>query len=46
MPREAVRDEITNGGTVNRRIFRLLYFLMRYLAPLAVLSIFLSNLVW
>ena len=46
MPREAVRDEITNGGTVNRRTFRLLYFLMRYLAPLAVLSIFLSNLVW
>ena len=46
MPREAVRDEITNGGTVNRQTFRLLYFLMRYLAPLAVLSIFLSNLVW
>ena len=46
MPRQDVQDELTNGGTVNRRAFRLLYFLMRYLAPLAVLSIFLSNLVW
>ena len=46
MPRQDVQDELTNGGTVNRRTFRLLYFLMRYLAPLAVLSIFLSNLVW
>ncbi len=46
MPKQDVQDEITNGGTVNRRTFRLLYFLMRYLAPLAVVSILISNLVW
>ena len=46
MPKQDVQDEITNGGTVNRRTFRLLYFLMRYLAPLAVVSILISNLIW
>ena len=46
MPNQDGQDEITNGGTVNRRTFRLLYFLMRYLAPLAVVSILISNLIW
>lgn len=38
-----VQDEITNGGTKNTGLFRILYFLIRYLAPIAVLVIFISN---
>ncbi len=43
MKREDVRDELTNGGTVNTRWFPALYFAIRYLAPVAILIIFLSN---
>ncbi len=43
MKREDVRDELTNGGTVNCKWFPALYFAIRYLAPLAILVIFLSN---
>ena len=43
MKREDVRDELTNGGKVNARWFPALYFAIRYLAPLAILIIFLSN---
>ena len=43
MKREDVRDELTNGGTVNARWFPALYFAIRYLAPLAILIIFFSN---
>ena len=43
MKREDVRDELTNGGTVNTRWFPALYFAIRYLAPLAILIIFFSN---
>lgn len=45
MKREDVRDEITNGGKVNTRLFPAVYFLIRYIAPLAVLTIFISNFV-
>ncbi len=43
MKREDVRDELTNGGIVNTRCFPALYFAIRYLAPVAILIIFLSN---
>ena len=48
MKKEDVRDEFTNGGTLrgNSRIFGLAYFLIRYVAPLAIVVIFLSNLLW
>jgi len=46
MKKDDVRDEITNGGLKNNRVFGVLYFLIRYLAPIAVLVIFLSNLVF
>ena len=42
-----VYDEFTNGGTLSRnaKIFGVLWFLIRYIAPLAVLSIFISGLI-
>lgn len=45
MGRDEVRDEITNGGSANRGMFPVLYFLIRYIAPIAVLVIFISNFV-
>ena len=45
MSREDVRDELTSGGRFSNRIFPVLWFLIRYVAPLAVLTIFITNLV-
>ncbi|MBO5979488.1 MAG: sodium-dependent transporter [Bacteroidales bacterium] len=41
-----VYDEFTNGGTLstNARIFGVLWFLIRYICPLAILIIFISGL--
>lgn len=41
-----IYDEFTNGGALstNARVFGVLWFLIRYVAPLAVLIIFLSGL--
>ena len=44
MSKADVRDELTNGGTCNVRLFGLVYFLMRYLAPVGIVAVFLSNL--
>ncbi len=44
MSRADVRDELTNGGTCNVRLFGLVYFLMRYLAPVGIVAVFLTNL--
>ncbi len=44
MSKADVRDELTNGGTCNVRLFGLVYFLMRYLAPVGILVVFLTNL--
>ena len=43
MSRADVQDELTNGGRCNRKVFGLVYFLMRYLAPLGILAVFLTN---
>ncbi len=43
LPRRVVRDEFTNGGTVNERIFPAVYFLIRWVAPVAVVVIFFTN---
>ena len=42
-----VYDEYTNGGTLSRnvKLFGALWFLIRYIAPLAILAIFISGLV-
>ena len=44
MSREDVRDEFTNHGTRNRRIFGTVWFLIRYAAPLGILIVFITNL--
>ena len=46
MDKEAVRDELTNGGTLktNGRLFPVIYFLIRYVAPLTIAAIFISGL--
>lgn len=45
MKREDVKEEFTNGGTLsfNNAIFGTVYFLMRWVAPVAIVAIVLSN---
>ena len=46
MRRETVWSEFTNGGTLRRnsRVFGAVWFLIRYIAPLVILTIFVTNL--
>ena len=44
MSRDSVRNEFTNGGTENTRLFGVVYFLMRYVAPVGILVVFATNL--
>ena len=46
MGRPEVFDEFTNGGTkkLNAKCFRVFYFLIRYVAPVGVAILFVSNL--
>lgn len=45
MGRESVRDEFTGGGRfrINARIFNVFYFLLKYVAPVAIVIIFITN---
>ena len=45
MKKEDVRDEITNHEKLNNGIFGVFYFLVRYVAPITVITIFITNLV-
>lgn len=42
MSKAEVRDEFTNGGKHNSRIFGLVYFLIRYVAPAGIVITFIS----
>jgi NSS family neurotransmitter:Na+ symporter len=46
MPKPEVRDEFTNGESLrgNRRWFPLMYFLIKYAAPIGVVTVFATNL--
>ena len=46
MPKADVYDELTNGGTKRRnvRLFNFFYFLIRYVAPVGVAVLIISNL--
>ena len=44
MPKPDVLDELTNGGTCNRIMARIIYCLMRYVAPLGILVVFVTAL--
>ena len=43
LDRQLFRDEITNGGTVRAPYFKVLIFVLRYITPLLILAIILSN---
>ena len=45
MEKSEIREELTNQGTVNNKVFGLFYFLIRYVAPIVVMIIFISNFV-
>ena len=47
MKKPDVFDEFTNGGTINRnaKMFKLMWPILRYVAPIAILVIFISNLI-
>ena len=46
MDKNTVRDEFTNGGTLkaNDKAFPVIYFLIRYIAPIAIAVIFITGL--
>lgn len=44
MSKTDVRDEFTNGGKRNLRLFNVVYFLIRYIAPVGIVGIFLTTL--
>lgn len=46
MKKPDVLDEFTNGGTINKNacLFKFVWPIIRYVAPLAIIAIFLSNL--
>lgn len=43
LPKRVVRDEFTNGNTVNKGFFPLVLFLIKWVAPIAVVIIFCTN---
>ena len=44
MSKADVRDEFTNGGTAGTTLFDVVYFLMRFVAPVGILVVFATNL--
>ncbi len=46
MDKAVVREEMTNGGTLrlNARIFGFVWFLIKWVAPAAIVTIFVTNL--
>ena len=47
MKMEDVKDELTNGGTLhtNVKLFPIIYFLIKYIAPVSIAVIFISGLI-
>lgn len=43
VPKKLIKDEFTNWGTVSRSIFGAYLFLVRFVAPLFILAIFLHQ---
>jgi len=41
--RDTVRDEFTNGGTVNQSLFRIWLVCVRFIVPVCILLIFLHQ---
>jgi NSS family neurotransmitter:Na+ symporter len=43
VPRQVVRDELTNNGTLRTRVFHVYLFCVRYVCPLCILLVFLHQ---
>ncbi len=44
LDRKLVENELTNGGKLRFRLFRLYYFIIRYVAPFAIAAVFVQEL--
>ncbi|MBR4369146.1 MAG: sodium-dependent transporter, partial [Prevotella sp.] len=44
VPKQLVKDEFTNWGTLKIRLFGIFLFLIRFVCPIAILVIFLHQL--
>lgn len=44
-PKTEIKDELSNGGTLKVKAFELYYFIIRYLAPIALIFIMISSIV-
>lgn len=44
-PKVEVKDEITNGGMLKGKLFELYYFILRFVAPIALVIIIISGIV-
>ena len=44
-PKPDVRDELSNGGTLKARFFGIYYFLLRYIAPIALIIIIIYGII-
>ena len=44
-PKVDVKDEITNGGTLKGSLFEVYYFILRFVAPIALIIIIISGIV-
>ena len=42
-PKVKVKDEITNGGALKGKLFELYYFILRFVAPIALIVILVSG---
>lgn len=45
LPKAEVKDELSNNGKLNVQAFKIFYFVLRYIVPLALLVILISGLV-
>jgi len=43
MPKADVMAELTNNGALSGSLYKTVYFIIRYIAPLAIIFIFISN---
>ena len=43
MNKTVIQNEFTNNGSINKGLFKILYFLIRFVIPVAILVIFISN---
>ena len=44
-PKVEVKDEITNGGALKGKLFELYYFILRFVAPIALIIILISGII-